>query len=186
MPTSSTRAFWEHNYPACARDLLDRFAGKDPELVMLLQAIMRTESGFDPMALSKANARGLMQLYPPTASRAAQAMKIAYSRDRLFEPEYNVRMAAWLIGRLVTKFRRQWPLAASAYNGGAPAMMKWCRENGKLLLDEFVESIPWSESRRYAKRVTAAFARYAWLEGSPLPELRLVVNSDYLQDGIDY
>jgi len=177
---------WNHSYPACERDLLKKHTGTDLSFVLFLQAIMRTESGFDPMALSVANARGLMQMIPPTTRVVAERLDLEYSDDRLFDPEFNIRTAAWYIGRLVKKFRRQWPLAAGAYNGGAPAMMNWCKKNGHLPLDAFVESIPWTESRRYTKRVTEAFARYAYLNGTPIPRLSLKVNPDFLDDGIDY
>ena len=186
LPKSATRAVWNHSYPACERDLLKKYTGTDLSFVLFLQAIMRTESGFDPMALSVANARGLMQMIPPTTRVVAEKLDLEYSDDRLFDPDFNIRTAAWYIGRLVKKFRRQWPLAAGAYNGGAPAMMEWCRKNGHLPLDAFVESIPWTESRRYTKRVTEAFARYAYLNGTPIPRLSLKVNPDFLDDGIDY
>jgi soluble lytic murein transglycosylase len=186
LPNRATRAIWDHSYPSCARNLLKKHAGEDLAFVLFLQAIMRTESGFDPLALSVANARGLMQMIPPTTRIVAGELGLEYGDDRLFEPDFNIRTATWYIGRLVKKFRRQWPLAAGAYNGGVPAMMKWCQKNGHLPLDAFVEAIPWTESRRYAKRVTEAFARYAYLNGTPLPRLVLQVNPDFLDDGIDY
>lgn len=186
LPDRASRAFWDHNYPRCERDLLRRHAGGDEQLVLFLQGIMRTESGFDPQALSVANARGLMQMIPPNASRVAAELGIDHHDDRLFDPDYNIRIAAWYAGRLVHKFRRQWPLAAAAYNAGAPAVMTWCREIGHLPLDAFVESIPWSESRRYTKRVTKAFARYAYLEGRSPPALRLEIDPDYVEDDIDF
>ena len=186
LPSRATREVWNHSYPACERDLLKKYAGTDLSFVLFLQAIMRTESGFDPLALSVANARGLMQMIPPTTRVVAKQLDLEYSDDRLFDPDFNIQTAAWYIGRLVKKFRRQWPLAAGAYNGGAPAMMKWCQKNGHLPLDAFVESIPWTESRRYTKRVTEALARYAYLNGTPLPRLSLKVNPAFLDDGIDY
>jgi soluble lytic murein transglycosylase len=186
LPGRITRAVWNHSYPFCERDLLKKHTGTDLALVLFLQAVMRTESGFDPMALSVANARGLMQMIPPTTRVVAKELGLEYGDDRLFDPDFNIQTAAWYIGRLVRKFHHQWPLAAGAYNGGAPAMMKWCQKNGHLPLDAFVEAIPWTESRRYTKRVTAAFARYAYLNGTPVPRLSLQVNPDFLDDGIDY
>lgn len=186
LPDRATRAIWDHSYPPCERGLLKKYAGEDLALVLFLQAIMRTESGFDPLALSVANARGLMQMIPPTTRVVAGELGLSCGDDRLFEPDFNIQTAAWYIGRLVNKFRRQWPLAAGAYNGGAAAMMKWCRENGHLPLDAFVEAIPWTESRRYTKRVAEAFARYAYLNGTPPPRLYLKVNPGFLDDGIDY
>ena len=65
-------------------------------------------------------------------------------------------------------------------------MTEWCRKNGSLPLDAFIEAIPWTETRQYAKRVTAAFARYTYLEGAPLPSLSLKVDPNFLDNGINY
>jgi len=187
LPTRHSWVFWDHAYPPCQRELLRQLAGDNRQLVLLLQAIMRNESGFDPQALSVANARGLMQMIPPTTREVAERLDIEYQEGMLFNPGFNLRTATWYIGKLVDKFRSQWPLAASAYNAGAPAMMEWIRENGHRPLDRFVEAIPWTESRRYAKRVIESFARYAYLEGHPLPRLSLRIDREYLEDdGIEY
>lgn len=180
LPSPDTRKIWAHAYPACERRRLTTHSENDPMLVLLLQAIMRTESGFDPQALSVANARGLMQMIPPTANRVAQALSMAdYTADALFDPETNIRTAAWYIGRLVAKFKGQWPVAAAAYNAGPEPMMKWCQGNAGLQIDAFVEAIPYTESRRYAKRVFTAMMRYAWLEGAPQPNLELSFDPDF-------
>ncbi len=186
LPTTSTRERWDHAYPACHRDLLLQHTGDDHDLARFLQAIMRTESGFDAQALSVANARGLLQMIPPTARKVAAYQGLTYADEKLFEPSYNIQTAAWYIGRLLKKFHGQWPLAAGAYNSSAPAMMDWCRELGHMELDEFVESVPWTESRRYIKRVISAWARYAYLEGASLPALDLKLRADFLEDEIDF
>ncbi|MBN2495941.1 MAG: transglycosylase SLT domain-containing protein [Deltaproteobacteria bacterium] len=181
------RSVWDHAYPACERERLERHAGADRSLALFLQAIMRTESGFDPTALSVADARGLMQMIPPTAVRVAAELGIDdYDDEMLFDPEPNIRTAAWYIGALAVKFKRQWPLVAASYNGGPPAAMRWCREHGEHELDAFVESIPFSETRRYAKAVTTTFARYAYLEKEPPVALSLELDPDYLESGPDY
>jgi soluble lytic murein transglycosylase len=180
LPGADTHQIWAHAYPACERDRLTTHAKNAPMLVLLLQAIMRTESGFDPQALSVADARGLMQMIPPTAIRVAQALSLVdYSPDALFDPETNIRTATWYIGRLVTKFKGQWPVAAAAYNAGPEPMMKWCKSHAGMQIDAFVESIPFTESRRYAKRVFTAMSRYAWLEGAAQPNLELTFDPKY-------
>ncbi|MBW2703896.1 MAG: transglycosylase SLT domain-containing protein [Deltaproteobacteria bacterium] len=184
LPDKQSRPIWDHAYAACERNLIERYAGGDGDFSRLLQAIMRIESGFDPLAFSVANARGLMQMIPPTAKRVAQELKIQdFHPDDLFRPETNVRTAAWYIGHLLKKFKRQWPLVAAAYNGGPPNMMRWCKDPDMagLELDAFVENIPFTESRKYAKAVTTALARYAILEGQPLPTLKLKVDTNFLE-----
>ncbi len=184
LPDKKSLVVWEYAYPSRVVDWVKKTTGVRQTLARFLSAVMRTESGFDPLARSVADARGLMQLTPETAEKIALQMGIDYQDGDLFDPQYNLRMAAWYLERLVEMFRGQWPLAASAYNAGSAAMKSWCKQNGHLQLDAFVEAIPWSESRRYAKRVTAAFARFAYLNGSELPRLSLKVNPDYLENGL--
>ncbi len=174
LPTPATRRVWAHAYPAFARELLVRGAGGDPELARVLQAIMRSESGFDPLARSSADARGLLQMLPSTAARAAEALGLEdHEPARLFEPETNAAVAAWHIGALAVKFKRQWPLVAAAYNGGVPAVERWLGAHRGEGLDWFVEGIPYAETRAYVKGVMTSLARYAHLEGAPLPAVHL-------------
>ena len=186
LPIPESRYLWEHAYPPCARPLLRKYSRGRTLFVWLAQSIMRTESGFDSMALSVANARGLMQLIPPVAERIARENHLEFNEDLLFDPEINIRLALWYLNKLWDKFHGQFPLVAASYNGGPRAVMDWCKKFGQLPLDVFVESIPWEESRQYVKKVTEAMSRYAYLEGGPLPRLSLKVNPDYLDDGLDF
>jgi soluble lytic murein transglycosylase len=184
LPDPQTRALWSHAYPECQREPLLERAGGDAERARFLQAIMRTESGFDPLARSTADARGLMQMIPPTAQRAAEALGLEdYHPARLFEPEVNLAVAGFHLAELELKFRRQWPLVAAAYNGGVPAVTRWLDRTRFQSLDWFVEAIPYAETRAYAKAVLTAMARYAHLEGAPPPELELAFDPRYLPGG---
>jgi len=181
LPGPATRRVWAHAYPAFARELLERGAGGDQELARMLQAVMRSESGFDPLARSIADARGLLQMIPPTAAPAAAALGLAdYEPARLFEPEVNTAVAAWHIGALAVKFKRQWPLVAAAYNGGVPAVARWLAASRGQGLDWFVEGIPYAETRAYVKGVMTGLARYAYLEGRPLPRIDLTLDPQVL------
>jgi soluble lytic murein transglycosylase len=177
LPTTKNIFIWEHSYAKCARDLLHKHVGSDPQTILFLQAIMRTESGFDPLALSNANARGLLQVYPPTADRITAKLNIEYTQDDLFIPDTNIQLASWILVRLLHFFENQWPLAAAAYNSQPEKVIEWMKKNKNSSLDIFVESIPYTETRRYAKRVTEAFARYLYLEGHE--QLVLNLNIDY-------
>jgi soluble lytic murein transglycosylase len=185
-PTAETRAVWNHAYPAYERELLTRFGGGDTTFILFLQAIMRSESGFDALALSFANARGLMQLIPATAERVAVELGLDPEREDLFDPEFNIHASAWYLDRLTKKFKGQWPLIAAAYNAGPPAVMKWCTLFGQLPLDAFVESIPFAETREYVKTVTETLFRYAYLEGAPLPQIMLSIDPKFIEDDMNY
>jgi len=184
LPSGKTRIFWEHAYPACERKALEKHTRRGVDFTLFLQAIMRTESGFDPRALSTANARGLLQMIPRVANEAASALNINFDEARLFEPDYNISLAAWTIGRLYERLAGRWPLVAGAYNGGEQAVLKWCRQKGNLPLDLFIELVPWTETRRYMKRVTTAFARYSFLEGKQIPRLSLHFDPACSQDAV--
>jgi soluble lytic murein transglycosylase len=186
LPTAETRVLWDRAYPTYGRELVNRFGGRDTTVVLFLQSIMRTESGFDALALSPANARGLMQLIPSTATLVANELGLDPEKEDLFDPEFNVHAAAWYLDRLAKKFKGQWPLVAAAYNGGPPALMKWCNLFGQLPLDAFVESLPFAETREYVKTVIETLFRYAYLEGAQLPQLPLSIDPHFVEDDLTY
>jgi soluble lytic murein transglycosylase len=129
----------------------------------LLYAVMHKESGFDPRAVSYADAVGLMQLLPKTARKIAARRGAAYSEGALFDPAANVDTAAWYLGALLAKFHGQLPLAVGAYNGGPVPMARWLDTFGARPFDELVESVTYAQSREYIKKVCALYARYAYL-----------------------
>lgn len=137
-----------------------------------LYAIMRTESGFDPRAVSVAGARGVIQLMPSAARGAARlAGRPESDAERIFEPEVAIDLGAALLG---TERRELGSLllAAAAYNGGAPNVAQWLTQFHALELERFIERIPFRETRDYVKRVLAVEATYRGLQGGAL-ELEL-------------
>ena len=147
---------------------------------------MRKESGFDPLDVSYADARGLLQMIPPTSARVAASAKLPFTPDDLYDPEKNVRLGALYIGALYKKFGGQAPLAAGAYNAGPRAMSKWCEQHGGRPTDEFVELIAFAQTREYAKHVTALYARYRFLYGPAPYKLPLTLSTKPAATGPDY
>ncbi|HEY3448745.1 MAG TPA: transglycosylase SLT domain-containing protein [Myxococcales bacterium] len=143
--------------------------GFDPYFVW---AIMRRESAFDPLALSTARAFGLMQLLSPTAAKIAHlAGEPDPGLEQLQRPERIVPLGAWYLADLTGRFG-QVSLAAAAYNGGPNAVARWVGANGRRPLDEFVELIPYKETRLYVKNVLGDYFTYRTLysaPGAPLP-----------------
>jgi soluble lytic murein transglycosylase len=127
-----------------------------------LYAIMWQESGFDPDAVSYADAIGLMQLLPSTADRVARNAGIEVTRDMLFDPAMNIRLGAAYVGGLADRFGI--PLAFSAFNGGGHRVQQWLEARGETELDLFVEEIPYEQTRNYTRRVTTHLAHYVYLE----------------------
>jgi len=185
-PEGAARAFWEAAYPRAYADLIEKYGPPAGNPDVLLYSIMRKESGFNPLDVSYADARGLLQMIPPTSARVAAAAKLPFAADELYEPETNVRLGAIYIGALYGKFGGQIPLAAGAYNAGPRAMAKWCAQHAKHPTDEFVELIAFMQTREYAKRVTALYAHYRYLYGPSPYKIPLTLDLEVGAKGPDY
>jgi soluble lytic murein transglycosylase len=160
-------------YPRAWGDAVTREATKAQLDPMLTWAIMRRESLFRPEVLSAANARGLMQIIPPTARGIAKEIgEREPDPDELYSPELSVHFASWYLAALQKRFGHV-ALTAAAYNGGPPAVARWQKERGALPLDLFVEEIPFKETRGYVKQVTADYVIYGTLYGKKAEENRV-------------
>lgn len=154
-----------------------------PELVQsrgrpepaLVHAIIRQESEFDPSAISSANARGLMQLIPSTAQMQARREGIAYERSSLTNPDYNVTLGSSHLADLIDDFGGSYVLAIAAYNAGSHNARNWIGEWGdprspSVDVVDWIELIPFSETRNYVQRVTENLQVYRYrLAGRPTP-----------------
>lgn len=180
------RRWWEHAYPRAYQALIEKHQalGKNPE--GYLYSIMRKESGFDPHILSYADAQGLLQMIPATTRRVAKALDIPYDAGRLYEPEYNIQTASWYIGHMLQKFKGQVPIGAGSFNSGPRPVMKWLDQNGDREIDEFVELVPYTQTREYMKKVTENFARYRYLYQDEVYEQPLGVDKRYIQNQLTY
>ena len=121
--------------------------------------IIRQESSFERSAVSSANARGLMQLIPGTAQIEARRLGVPYNTARLTEdPDYNVLLGTAHLARLMDNYGGNLVLVAVAYNAGPGRVPQWIRANGDPRMPgtdvvEWIESIPFSETRNYVQRV---------------------------------
>lgn len=130
----------------------------------LLSALILEESRFNPQALSVAGARGLMQMMPGTGEGVARRLKIKpFSPALLFEPETNLRLGCWYFSSLLEEFSGKAPLALAAYNAGPHRVRQWTAQAPRLREDEFVESIPFEETRNYVIRVLGSARVYRLL-----------------------
>jgi len=123
-----------------------------------IYGITRQESGFDPRVRSEANARGMMQLIPPTAQGVARRLGVSYSLDQLYDADYNMRLGAFHLGELTDDFSGSYLMAAAGYNAGPGRPREWigfCGDPRASGVDpvDFIECIPFSETRNYVMRV---------------------------------
>ena len=184
--TDGARVWWEAAYPRAYRERVEQYGPASGNPDLLLYAIMRKESGFSPWEVSVADARGLLQMIPPTSARVAHEAGLEFAADELYDPDVNIRLGALYIGSLAKKFHAQIPLVAGAYNAGPKAMAKWCDRHGRQAMDEFVELIAFTQTREYAKRVVGIYARYRHLYGPSEYQQPLGVDPRYASGGPDY
>jgi soluble lytic murein transglycosylase len=138
----------------------------------VLFAIMRQESAFQPKVISKANARGLMQLIPPTAVLMASDNRLRTQLGRLFDPEFNMELGQRYLRHLLKtpELGGNVAFAAAAYNAGEGALAKWQLRDDALM---WMATIPYAETREYVERVLYNVAAY---------RLRLGQNPSELED----
>ncbi|EEA96491.1 transglycosylase SLT domain protein [Pseudovibrio sp. JE062] len=141
----------------------------------VVYAIARQESSFNPKARSSAGALGLLQLMPGTARDTARNLGVSYKKSRLTsDPAYNATLGAAFLGELVDEFGGSYILTFAAYNAGKNKVKEWIERFGdprdpKVDPIDWVESIPYGETRNYVQRITENLQVYRYkLENKPL------------------
>jgi soluble lytic murein transglycosylase len=158
---NTPRLYWQLGYPQGYKELVIKHARQNrlpPELVF---AIVREESAFDPDALSRSGAIGLMQILPPTGKYLAdETRQKNFSPLSLYDPVLNIQLGSFYISRLLERFSNDKVLAIAGYNAGPNAVSKWVEKKGYSDQEEFVEEIPYRETRLYVKRVLRSYFAY--------------------------
>jgi len=151
-------------YPYGYKEYVDRHSsefGIDPLFVL---AVIREESRFNPKAGSYAGALGLMQIIPGTGKSIANELAIKnYTNDILYDPETSIKMGTYYLKKQMDNFSQNYYFACGAYNGGPGAMKKWISKWGDMEIDEFIEYVPYDETRNYIKKVMASYFFYKTL-----------------------
>jgi len=158
----------------------------------LMHAVIRQESAFDTKAISRAGARGLMQLMPATARQVARQLKVRHNKQKLLtDPVHNLRLGSAYLDHLRENYDGSLILAVAAYNAGPGNVNRWIRLNGDprefSTFDaiDWIESIPFSETRNYVQRVLENMTVYGYrFESSFLPEM--LVDAMVGSDMVDY
>jgi soluble lytic murein transglycosylase len=164
--------FWRVVYPFNYRPEIDqalqetglRDTGIDPYLTA---ALIRSESRFFPNAISSAGAIGLMQLMPDLARQIArQRWQRDLNRSELFDPRTNIRLGTYHLAKLIEGFGGDWAPAICSYNAGVTAARRWwAQKPAEQPLVEFIENIPYLETRLYIKQILADHRNYEWIYG---------------------
>ena len=155
MPLESAPVdFWKLAFPLPYRAELERFAkqnGLDPFLVA---ALIRQESEFNPKAVSPANARGLTQILPSTGRELSRRLKVKpYSTARLFQPAVNLQLGSFYFKSMADSVGGRFEAALAAYNAGLSRARAWSSWGEFREPAEFIETVPFSETRTYIQTV---------------------------------
>jgi len=136
--------------------------GLDP---CLLWAVMREESHFRPGAVSRAGARGLMQIMPGTGEYIARKKGAAFKVDSLFDPETNIRFGAFYLASLLKSFGGDLDRALAAYNAGPGNAGRWSRSPLGQDPHGYPAAVTFAETREYITKVRNSYFTYLWLYG---------------------
>jgi soluble lytic murein transglycosylase len=148
-------------------------------------AVARQESAFNTEAISSAGARGLLQLMPTTAKHTASSIGMPYNKARLTsDPTYNATLGAAHLAELVAAFNGSYAMSFAAYNAGASRVQQWIKAYGdprdpKVDVVDWIERIPFSETRNYVQRTMENLQVYRAKLGSP----KLRIESDLIGAG---
>ena len=156
-------SLWHVAYPTGLLPLikLQTAKGVDPYLIA---AIIREESQYDLKAVSRVGAIGLMQVMPATANNVAQRVGLpVVGREDLFDQETNIRIGVRYVEQLLEQFSGNLVQTIAAYNAGPIAVGSWMAQHRTSSQDEFVELIPYQETRQYVKRVLRSYREYVRL-----------------------
>ena len=168
-PTSDER--WQMSYPRmfAADVMLGAQANHlDP---LLIHALIREESRYNPMALSRSKAIGLTQLMPGTAAGVAKRLGVPLGgSSEVYKPDINIKLGSNYLSSVLQRSQNNALLAVASYNGGPNAVQSWLREHnasGYPDFDYFVENIPFRETRDYVRKVFGSYWVYEKVYSEP-------------------
>ena len=161
------RPYWEALFPKPYWPDLKKFSSQNALDPYLVASLIRQESEFNPGAVSRANALGLMQLLPKVGSSVARQEKLHhFSSAQLFTPEINLQLGTRYFREMVDKFGT-FEYALAAYNAGSNRVDDWLGQGKYRDPQEFVESIPFTETREYVQAILRNANVYRQLYGAP-------------------
>jgi soluble lytic murein transglycosylase-like protein/TolA-binding protein len=154
--------WWALSFPRAYWEKVNRYGHKykiDPYFAL---AVMREESLMNPEIVSAAQAIGLMQIIPETGQNLFTVLKRAdFDKKKLFDPETNIELGLLYLSRLMKENKGNPYYVLAAYNAGQQAISKWIdRRPATYYIDEFIERVPYGETRMYVKRVMNTYLTY--------------------------
>lgn len=164
---SAPDKFWRLAFPMPYKKWLEDYCRERSLDPYLVAALIRQESEFNAKAVSRANARGLTQLMPATGRELSRKLKIrGYKTSMLFTPETNLNIGTYYLKALLDQLQGKWEETLASYNAGKSRVNSWLASAKFNEPAEFVESIPFSETRQYVQSVLRNADMYRRLYGT--------------------
>jgi soluble lytic murein transglycosylase len=165
--------YWQILFPEPWWETIKAESAKNNLDPYLVASLIRQESEFNPSAISKANAYGLMQLLPSTGKAMAREEEISHFETyQLLDPETNIRLGTRYLRKTMDKFGGVEEYALAAYNAGDDRVLDWQAAGPYHGIDEFVESIPFTETREYVQSVLRNEETYKAIDAFAGPQGR--------------
>lgn len=162
-------AYWHALYPFPFLEYIENWSQERQINPLLVTALMRQESRFEPAIRSVAGALGLMQVMPSTGAWIAQAINLkSYALDN---PNDNIKMGTWYLNHTHETYNGNSLLAVASYNAGPGNVSQWIQKFGLTDPDEFVETIPFGETKGYVKHVFENYWNYMLLYNPQMSEI---------------
>ncbi len=152
---------WQLSYPLLFARIMSSEGGIKKVDPLLAQALTREESRYNVDAVSRSNARGLMQLLPPTAYGVAKRLSVPLSGVRdIHKPEVNLKLGIDYLAYTLSRFGGNAMLAVASYNAGPNGVAGFTKKYSMADPDMFVEQIPYTETRDYVRKVFSSYWNY--------------------------
>ncbi len=150
-------------FPLLYRKAIERYSKQRKLETAVTYSVIRRESAFSPIAYSSVGARGLMQLMPATAKAMAKKLKLSYKRkQQLFDTNLNVKLGTYYLKQVLNRYKQHLALGFASYNAGPHRVKSWLPKS-TLPADQWIETIPFTETREYVKNILAYIAIYEHL-----------------------
>ncbi len=169
QPQSLPETFWQLLFPLPFRSTVEQKAEAHSLDPFLVAGLIRQESEFNPTVISYANAYGLTQIMPATGRDLSRRLGMkGYTTASLFKPEVNVELGTYYLRSLLNSLGNHWEATLASYNAGKSRADKWMAWEKYREPAEFIETIPFTQTRDYVQSVIRNANMYRWLyEGKP-------------------
>ncbi len=157
---SKQNMYWQARYPFPYFEKINRWSEKRLLNPFLVVSLIRQESRFQEKIKSVANATGLMQVLPSTAKWIAPQINVDYSSTDLTDPEDNIMYGTWYLDSTHKQYDNDSLYAIASYNAGPGNVSRWLKTIPKDDPDEFVEAIPFPETKNYVRQVLGNYWNY--------------------------